>query len=282
MARRLAQRPFALISKEALGILFELQPVPYVVIDVIENETINVSTNSNTDSEGINTKEAGVSSAETGDEHRPRATSIGEEILRCAVRVPEKEIASAFHSSSDPNWWSTRFSTQKPDKRQVIVFLNSAGGRRATRAATEAASYGYSRCLVLRGGVNALMTASNSGNGSWRNRKITDVNELSQKEGSKAGGKGEWRNRIREINRDAVAMIMGLAGNYKERFHAILIDLRRHDERVLFGAIPNSVHLPVSLLPRALNMEMNEWQKNFRFVKPSEDCIKILQCANDT
>ena len=121
----------------------------------------------------------------------------------------------------------------RPDRRQVIVFVSGGRGSstKAARAAAAVAGFGYSRCLVLRGGINAIMSMPPT-----------------------AGVRGGGGAAVREMSRDAVAAIFGASGERLDdaagaglarvRRRAVLIDLRRHDERVLYGSINGSVHLP--------------------------------------
>jgi len=56
---------------------------------------------------------------------------------------------------------------------------------------------------------------------------------------------------------DAVALLMDLHANHSteapRRKPPVLIDLRRHDERSLYGSIPGAVHVPVDQWAEALD-----------------------------
>ena len=61
----------------------------------------------------------------------------------------------------------------------------------------------------------------------------------------------------------------------------LVVDVRRCDERALYGAIPGSVHLPVEQLPRALAMSIEEWARTFRFPKLRADDALVLLSRGD-
>lgn len=55
---------------------------------------------------------------------------------------------------------------------------------------------------------------------------------------------------LRYINRDALAVLLGLAGAPNENAApAAVLDLRRYDERALFGSIPGTRHVPGGRCP---------------------------------
>ena len=56
----------------------------------------------------------------------------------------------------------------------------------------------------------------------------------------------------------------------------VLVDLRRHEERVLYGSIPGAVHLAVDLWPLALELDAEEWGRVHRFRKPTDEDILVL------
>jgi rhodanese-related sulfurtransferase len=61
----------------------------------------------------------------------------------------------------------------------------------------------------------------------------------------------------------------------------LVVDVRRFDERTLYGAIPGSAHLPAEQLPRALAMSTEEWSRTFRFPKPHPEDALIFHSRCD-
>lgn len=78
------------------------------------------------------------------------------------------------------------------------------------------------------------------------------------------------------VSRDAVAVALGL--NTIRTPIATLIDVRRHDERALYGAIKGSVHVPVEQLPSAMALSSDLFAKQYGFLQPTSTDLIILSC----
>ncbi len=53
---------------------------------------------------------------------------------------------------------------------------------------------------------------------------------------------------LRYINRDALAVLLGLAGTASPAAPpSAVLDIRRYDERTLYGSIPGTKHIPGAL-----------------------------------
>lgn len=74
----------------------------------------------------------------------------------------------------------------------------------------------------------------------------------------------------KELSRDALLLLLEY-GAARGEHPVTLIDVRRHDERALYGSIRGSFHLPVEQLPKALLMPAEDWLRAFHFHKPGED-----------
>jgi len=77
------------------------------------------------------------------------------------------------------------------------------------------------------------------------------------------------------ITRDALALL-GEYGAAQGAPLVTVIDVRRHDERSLYGSIRGSVHLPAEHVPRALLYGPEEWLRSFHFRKPSADEVIVV------
>ena len=230
--RRIAAKPYAFISPEALGMLVSLHALPHVVVEVCESavERPHGDGDAAEGEEAQRQRGAGTPSTSNGygddtEACRVRTSSVGEDILQRAVHVPEYELEQAFggNSAAAESLWQ-KYGKLRPGRRQVLVFVASGRGgtNRATRAAAAAAALGYSRCLVVKGGLDALLGSAPA---------TTE------------------RPPAAEMSRDAVAVMMGRAGKAMKGEDArgevggartVLIDLRRHDERSEF--ITRSIH----------------------------------------
>mmetsp|Transcript_14482 Transcript_14482/g.27828 ORF Transcript_14482/g.27828 Transcript_14482/m.27828 type:complete len:338 (+) Transcript_14482:177-1190(+) len=166
-----------------------------------------------------------------------------------AVSLPEPDVAALLRAlKTSAGTWTERFGKHPvPSLRTMLVFVCDKGSK-ASRAAATAVSLGFTRCTVLEGGVTAYEAI----------------------EGAEP--------HLTYINRDAMALLLDRGPKTEEHADAqlVLIDLRRHDERILFGSIPGAVHIPADQWPLALEKDPEEWCRVHRFPKPAEEDIIIL------
>lgn len=126
-----------------------------------------------------------------------------------------------------PAAWSESFQgVPFPTPNFTLVFVGDTEEEEA-RAAASAASCGFQRSLVLEGGLQQL-----------------------------AAGVAQPQADLRFINRDALSVLLGMAadkaggggpGGVVHAPPAMLIDVRRSDERALYGAIKGAMHIPGEL-----------------------------------
>ena len=159
------------------------------------------------------------------------------------------------------------------------MFLSSNGAG-AVRCASIAANMGFMRCALLDGGLEAL-----GGGGASRAPRFTFISRCAHTHSLlfacvfavRAADTPPARRR------QAVALLLRGAdgGCVPGAGGPVLVDVRRCDERTLYGAIPGSVHLPVEQLPRALAMSTEEWGRTFRFPKPHPSDTLVLHSRRD-
>ena len=164
----------------------------------------------------------------------PRAGTPASE---AALGHAEKELAAVMRPRGKE--WEQRFRLPLPGARQTVVFL-SASGASAARCAATAASLGYMRCAVVEGGLAALAASA----------RLPPPSKLAST----------------LLSRDALAVLLERLGSGLSSL--LLLDVRRPDERTLYGAIAGSLSVPVEQLPRALAMGPDEWMRTFRFARP--------------
>ena len=61
----------------------------------------------------------------------------------------------------------------------------------------------------------------------------------------------------------------------------LVVDVRRRDERTLYGGLPGTAHLPCEQLPRALAMGPEEWGRTFRFPRPHHEAPLVLHSRGE-
>jgi rhodanese-related sulfurtransferase len=155
-------------------------------------------------------------------------------LSRPSFPPPEPEVRSALQLS--PPAWEARYGPAPlPERRKAIVFV-SANGRRASQAAASAASIGFSRCMVLQGGLAAFM---NEGKGERRGPRFLSRNAVALLLQGQARPTANGVNGHSEAGSTPVG-----TGPEKGVRSPVLVDLRRHDERALYGSIAGSVHIP--------------------------------------
>lgn len=139
--------------------------------------------------------------------------------LRGALHLPLELAASVF---GDVTAWKENFQgVSYPSSHHMLVFVGSTV-QEQDRAAVIAASHGFQRTMTLSGALPRFSTRAVSA-----------------------------QPHLRFVSRDAVALLMQhsetvlVNGN-----RVLLIDVRRTDERALYGAIKGTVNIPSRFDPR--------------------------------
>eukprot|EP00250_Pteridium_aquilinum_P019439 c24431_g1_i2 orf=122-1000(-) len=169
---------------------------------------------------------------------------LAEAEIRTLFQLPDAEFASRFPL------------VRNLDRTTLIVFL-STKGRRAQRAAFTAAELGYNACCVLSGGISEFYAPS-------RNEELSPPAFLS-------------RDAVAVLLQNKKQKVSGTTGST----NPYLVDVRRYDERALYGHIQNSVHVPVNEWPKALAMEPLDWQRSYGDPKFDKEDVLILYCRTN-
>ena len=246
---------------------------------------------------------------ESPEEDAPELEMSGR--LRMA-RVPAGELARALRSRQ--THWLERTGFEPPTKRSSIVFV-STHGHSASQAAAIAVQLGFTRCAVIEGGLAAaaplappppprdessggvlLEEGSSSharrggrgGNGDERSEMTSETEtagefpaartfDVSPSPSSPSTNASSARAVPEDetIGRDALALL-GEYGAAQGAPLVTVIDVRRYDERALYGSIRGSAHLPAEALPRALLCTPEEWARTFHFRKPGADEVVVV------
>lgn len=138
-----------------------------------------------------------------------------------------------------------------PEQHYSLVFVGSSEEQQL-RAAAAAASQGFQRSLTLAGALPRFAAAASS------------------------------QPHLHFVGRDALALMLGMGPEGMPVPQAVVIDVRRSDERALYGAIRGTVHVPVDQLPSALALPAQEFAELYRFPKPRPDELVIMSCRTNT
>jgi len=85
----------------------------------------------------------------------------------------------------------------------------------------------------------------------------------------------------RFINRDSCAYLLSLQQQQSAPQDFSFLDLRRHDERALYGGIPGAVHVPVETFVFAVQRDAAAFAAACHVPKPPPDELLILQCRSN-
>jgi len=178
---------------------------------------------------------------------RPEAASTSRSASE--LRATHVPLAALGDALVDAKRWPAG-PVPHPDHGTFLVFVSDSDAD-MYHAAQVASGRGFRLLGVLAGGLEAL----------WASKSAEPPPP-------------------RFINRDALALLLG-QGSLPAHATATVLDVRRHDERSLFGAIPGTWHVPVEELPAALNMSSEAWLKRYRFPRPSRSEPVVMQCRTN-
>lgn len=246
-ARPPGHAPFGRLSPAAFWKLLTQPPFPYLLLDVRSAEE-----------EVLATAAASADGAATLPPPQPPGFRL---------RASEQELASLLRPASAAAWAahfggdseSVALPPPQPCATTVLVFASPDAGAAARRAAALAAALGFLRCCVLDGGLQALAAAQET--------------PQPQPPGAAAPTPSvAGTARPASLSRQALALLLlrGEGG-------VAVVDVRRCDERALFGGPAGSTCLPAERLPRALAQPPYEWARTQRFPRPGPgDAVVVL------
>uniref|UniRef100_A0A7S1X2T5 Rhodanese domain-containing protein n=1 Tax=Tetraselmis chuii TaxID=63592 RepID=A0A7S1X2T5_9CHLO len=167
--------------------------------------------------------------------------------LKESTAIPVRELEAALTPRKGN--WQEAVGSEPPSPESTLVFVGDSQ-QDVKEAAVIAAACGYQKCLLFGGDFSDFdMDAS-----------------LAPK---------------KMLSRDATAALLGLVGPAGVCVDACVLDLRRHDERALYGCIPGTKHLPVDQIPAAMEMEDEAWKKVYGFPKPGVGDVVVMQCRTN-
>ncbi|KAK9868177.1 hypothetical protein WJX84_012133 [Apatococcus fuscideae] len=176
---------------------------------------------------------------------RPAAPEKLPPCLSAAVRLPAKQVQAVLGGGMTA-WMSHSSASQHPmpSPHHFIVFI-SGNEAEMEEAANAAAACAFEHVAVLQGSLSHFDEAVNA------------------------------QGHLRYIHRDALAILLQRQNTSGSTFR--LLDVRRSDERMLFGSIEGSCHLPAHQLPAALQWPPSSFEAAYHFPKPTLQDLIILQ-----
>ena len=187
---------------------------------------------------------------------RPESEEDGGAVSKLCERlnvthVLPEELANLLRNRS--TLWAKRFpNIPMPNLRTTLIFV-STHGHSSSHAAALATSLGFTRCSIVDGGLAAAVPIAH----------FDEVDAMSPvRDGT--------------LSLDAVQLLLETVRDDGNLLGLVILDIRRFDERSLYGSIEGSTHIPVDNLPKALGMNDEEWVRMFRFLKPTADNLILL------
>lgn len=172
------------------------------------------------------------------------------ELNLTALQIALDEIEAVLAGGSS-SWPARLREKAAPPSRDYLLVFVGEGEEQPRAAAAAASSKGFNRTAILEGGLEAFSSSV-----------------LSQAN-------------LEYINRDAVAYLLGLLEEGAREPKALVIDLRRHDERSMYGKIPGTVHVPTDEIPSALRMSSRQWRDTYHCDKPAQGDPVVMQCRTN-
>ena len=167
------------------------------------------------------------------------------------LHVLPEELANLLRNRN--TLWAKKFpDVPVPSLKTTLIFI-STHGHSSSHAAALGTSLGFMRCSIVDGGLAAAVPLAHF-----------DTPDASSPEKSIS------------LSFDAVLLLLETVRDNGNALGLVILDIRRFDERALYGKLEGSVHITMDHLPKALGMSDEDWLRSFRFHKPSSDNLILL------
>ncbi len=222
--------------------------------------------------------------------------------FRGAIRLPYDLVGDVL--SSKTTWEATFPHVKCPDTFTILVLLGE-NEEQECRAAARLNALGYQRSLCVKGSIHALLREENEEDGGFG--KGPDVTYLSrdglavllvgsprmaapswgQHHGNMEVGSSIYSTNSESGMNVALGGVdlamhgggdMALPGQKGSNSDFVLVDVRRKDEVILYGAIHGARNIPVDQLASALssNMTNGDFQQLYHFPKPDKNRLLVF------
>ena len=268
-------------------------------------EGVGVSSEGNDGGDRDDTGDTGDTNSATPGQQTKRALrktlSLPRE-FRGAIRLPYDLVGDVL--SSKVAWEATFPHVKCPDTFTILVLLGE-NEEQECRAASCLNSLGYQRSLCVKGSIHALLKEERDGAMDFgKGPDVTYITRdalatlLMESSKTTAAGRGSQHGPA-EVNLSAYSVnsdsaINGSFVSMDAGMHAgsdtvspsqqapmndfVLIDVRRKDEVILYGAIRGAKHVPVDQLASALAPSTShlEFEKLYHFPKPDKNKLLVF------
>jgi len=238
---------YARLSPLAFWLLVGTKPVEFFIVDVSDR---------NENSDLVRALQRRLISEEKEEE-----ANVNRNKSLYYVRMDLSEVQLLLRNRNSPSSASSTFRkwyprTKTPGLRSNLIFI-SPHGKHAAQAAAQASSLGFSRCSTVVGGMVSLIPLLDS-----------DMKSLLSEEDV-------------SLSRDAFMTLLE-STHLLSSGGAVIIDIRRYDERVYYGSVRGTVHMLVDHIPKALLLGDEDWFRSFRFPKPKPETFVVLLTSSSS
>jgi len=238
---------YARLSPLAFWLLVGTKPVEFFIVDVSDR---------NENSDLVRALQRRFISEEKEEE-----ANVNRNKSLYYVRMDLSEVQLLLRNRNSPSSASSTFRkryprTKTPGLRSNLIFI-SPHGKHAAQAAAQASSLGFSRCSTVVGGMVSLIPLLDS-----------DMKSLLSEEDV-------------SLSRDAFMTLLE-STHLLSSGGAVIIDIRRYDERVYYGSVRGTVHMLVDHIPKALLLGDEDWFRSFRFPKPKPETFVVLLTSSSS
>jgi rhodanese-related sulfurtransferase len=238
---------YARLSPLAFWLLVGTKPVEFFIVDVSDR---------NENSDLVRALQRRFISEEKEEE-----ANVNRNKSLYYVRMDLSEVQLLLRNRNSPSSASSTFRkryprTKTPGLRSNLIFV-SPHGKHAAQAAAQASSLGFSRCSTVVGGMVSLIPLLDS-----------DMKSLLSEEDV-------------SLSRDAFMTLLE-STHLLSSGGAVIIDIRRYDERVYYGSVRGTVHMLVDHIPKALLLGDEDWFRSFRFPKPKPETFVVLLTSSSS
>mmetsp|Transcript_10766 Transcript_10766/g.30003 ORF Transcript_10766/g.30003 Transcript_10766/m.30003 type:complete len:488 (+) Transcript_10766:117-1580(+) len=216
--------------------------------------------------------------------------------FRGAIRLPYDLVGDVL--SSKVAWEATFPHVKCPDTFTILVLLGE-NEEQECRAAARLNALGYQRSLCVKGSIHALLREENDEDkGFGKGPDVTYVSRdgLAMLLGSSRMAAPSWgqtygnmevvSSLVSPISESSMNGDLGVhgggeavsPGQHDANSDFVLVDVRRKDEVILYGAIHGARNIPVDQLASALSSDTTnaEFQQQYHFPKPDKNKLLVF------
>lgn len=166
-------------------------------------------------------------------------------------------------------------SVDRSDKHELVVLVSNDSDEHVTYLTNVTCDHGY-RSVYVRGGIKALEEMETGPD----RHKAPSIFHLGHHAIMYLHTISQYRKVQKSLDAQGALSTKPSHSHGKGDGHAeaFIYDVRRQDERTMYGTIHGALHLPSDRFPHALNLKPDVWLDLFKHTKPACGDIVVLLC----